>query len=202
MEQEDRRVRRTKKLLGEALIALALDQDFEEITIQEITDRADIGYRTFFRHYADKDELLLDVLSHVRDEMREFMGPPPIEQFINPKDRVAEEISAAIDFRHVQLFQHVQDNQDLYRVLLFGNRNLLQPMKDFAIQEFKANFPQQLKTPVPFDILINHIISTMINLVRWWLEADLPYTPEEMGEYAFQLIIQPIRDMVMETLAK
>jgi AcrR family transcriptional regulator len=202
MENEDRRVRRTKKLLGEALIALALDKDFEEITIQEITDRADIGYRTFFRHYADKDELLLDVLGNIRMEMREFMGPPPIEHFLNSHSQSADQISSDIDFRHIQFFQHVKDNQKLYRVLLFGNRNLLQPMKDFAIQEFKENFALQIETPVPYEIVINHIISTMINLVRWWLEADMPYSPEEMGEYAFRLIILPIREMVIESIGK
>ena len=43
MNSTDRRVRRTQKSLGDALIALALEKDFDEITIQEITDRADIG---------------------------------------------------------------------------------------------------------------------------------------------------------------
>ncbi len=202
MQQIDRRVRRTKKLLEEALIALALEKEYEEITIQEITDRADIGYRTFFRHYADKDALLQDVLQAVRLEMQELMGPPPFEQFINSSITDVDQISRAIDFRHVQLFQHVQDNSDLYRVLLFGNRSLLQPLKDFAIQEFQSNYAIQVETAVPFEIIINHIVSTMINLVRWWLETDMPYTPEEMGEYAFRLVILPIRDMVLEALAE
>ena len=76
MNPTDRRVRRTQKALGDALITLALEKEYDEITIQEITDRADIGYRTFFRHYSDKDELLMDVLSSVRMEMRELMGSP------------------------------------------------------------------------------------------------------------------------------
>ena len=77
MEHVDRRVRRTKKSLAEALIDLALEKAYDEITIQEITDRADIGYRTFFRHYSDKDELLEDVLSTEMMAMRALMAPPP-----------------------------------------------------------------------------------------------------------------------------
>ena len=118
MNQTDRRVRRTQKSLGDALIALALEKDYDEITIQEITDRADIGYRTFFRHYSDKDELLNDVLSTVKVEMRELMGPPPFEFFTDPNVQAADLPSSKI------LFEHVQENSNLYRVLLFSNRGL------------------------------------------------------------------------------
>ena len=196
MNQTDRRVRRTQKSLGDALIALALEKDYDEITIQEITDRADIGYRTFFRHYSDKDELLNDVLSTVKVEMRELMGPPPFEFFTDPNAQAADLLDSKI------LFEHVQENSDLYRVLLFSNRGLVQPLKDFAIQEFRANYGAFLETDIPFDILTNHMISSMITLLRWWLNNDMCYSPEEMGEYAFRLIIQPIRNLILQGVMK
>jgi AcrR family transcriptional regulator len=191
MNSTDRRVRRTQKLLGDALIALALEKEYDAITIQDITDRADIGYRTFFRHYADKDELLKDVLRPIREEMRELMAPPSFEYFSDPNVQVIDLPDGAV------LFQHVQENSDLYRVLLFSNRGLVQPLKVFVVQEFKANFGALLDTDIPFNIIANHLISAMITLLRWWLENDMCYSPEEMGEYAFQLIIQPVRDLVL-----
>ena len=192
MNQTDRRVRRTQKSLGDALIALALEKDYDEITIQEITDRADIGYRTFFRHYSDKDELLNDVLSTIKVEMRELMGPPPFEFFTDPNVQADDLPNSKI------LFEHVQENSNLYRVLLFSNRGLVQPLKDFAIQEFKANYGTFLETDIPFEILTNHMISSMITLVRWWLNNDMCHSPEEMGDYAFRLIIQPIRNLILQ----
>ena len=192
MNSTDRRVRRTQKSLGDALISLALEKDYDEITIQEITDRADIGYRTFFRHYSDKDKLLNDVLSTVKVEMSELMGPPPFEFFTDPNVQAADLPSSKI------LFEHVQENSNLYRVLLFSNRGLVQPLKDFAIQEFKANYGTFLETDIPFEILTNHMISSMITLVRWWLNNDMCHSPEEMGDYAFRLIIQPIRNLILQ----
>jgi AcrR family transcriptional regulator len=192
MNLTDRRVRRTQKSLGDALIALALEKDFDEITIQEITDRADIGYRTFFRHYADKDELLNDVLSAVMLEMRDLMSPPPIEFFTDQDHQVNYLPKTRI------LFEHVQENSSLYRVLLFSNRGLVQPLKDFAVQEFKANFGVLLETDIPFEIITNHMISSIITLLRWWLENDMCYPPEEMGDITFQLIIQPIRNLILD----
>lgn len=191
MNSTDRRVRRTQKSLGDALIALALEKDFDEITIQEITDRADIGYRTFFRHYADKDELLNDVLSVVKLEMRELMSPPPLQFFTDPNLQVDELPNTRI------LFEHVQENSDLYRVLLFSNRGLVQPLKDFAVQEFKAHYDAFLDTDIPFEIITNHMISSIITLMRWWLNNEMCYSPKELGDIANRLIIQPIRSLVM-----
>ena len=196
MNPTDRRVRRTQKALGDALIALALEKEYDEITIQEITDRADIGYRTFFRHYLDRDELLKDVLSTVRVEMRELMGPPSFELFLDPNTQAADLPDSKI------LFQHVQENSDLYRVLLFSDRGLVQPLKAFAIQEFKASYSALLETDIPFDILVNHMVSAMITLLRWWLENDMCYSPDEMGEYALSLIILPTRDLILQGLSK
>jgi AcrR family transcriptional regulator len=196
MNPTDRRVRRTQKALGDALIALALEKEYDEITIQEITERADIGYRTFFRHYLDRDELLKDVLSTVRVEMRELMGPPSFELFLDPNTQAADLPDSKI------LFQHVQENSDLYRVLLFSDRGLVQPLKAFAIQEFKVNYSASLETDIPFDILANHMVSSMITLLRWWLNNDMCYSPDEMGEYALRLIILPTRDLILQGLSK
>src|SRR4051812_36055234 len=71
----DRRVRRTQHLLARALIDLTLEKGYEAVTIREITDRAGVGYATFFRHYRDKDELLQDVLDVVLDELTGLLAP-------------------------------------------------------------------------------------------------------------------------------
>ncbi len=70
MEKVDRRIKRTQKLLQEALISLTLEKGYDEVTIREITDRADVGYTTFFRHYPDKEALLADVLNLMKEEFK------------------------------------------------------------------------------------------------------------------------------------
>ena len=78
----------------------------------------------------------------------------------------------------------------------------MQPLKDFAIQEFRANYGTILETDIPFDILTNHMISSMITLLRWWLENDMCYPADEMGDIAFRLIIQPIRNLILDGVMK
>lgn len=53
----DPRVRRTRKLLKSAFIELMTEQGFDSLTVQDITDRADINRATFYAHFTDKFDL-------------------------------------------------------------------------------------------------------------------------------------------------
>ena len=61
---EDRRVRRTRQRLKEALLELIAGQPYESITVEDITRRADVGRSTFYSHYTSKDELLFTGFLH------------------------------------------------------------------------------------------------------------------------------------------
>src|SRR5438477_12187143 len=104
METQDRRVRRTQNLLAKALIALTLEKGYEALTIRDITERADIGYATFFRHYHDKDELLKDVLDVVLTELIDLLGS---------RQPAADPTTIG-----VLLFRYVQEQSEVVRVLL------------------------------------------------------------------------------------
>src|SRR5947209_8306054 len=109
MQSQDRRVRRTQHLLAKALIALTLEKGYDAVTIRDITERADIGYATFFRHYHDKDELLKDVLDVVLIELTDLLVPS---------------LPGADSTRiGMLLFRYVQQQSEVVRVLL--ERNVL-----------------------------------------------------------------------------
>jgi AcrR family transcriptional regulator len=194
MTHIDRRIRRSKKLLGEALVALTLEKSYEDITIQDLTDRADVGYRTFFRHYADKDELLKDVLSTTMMELRELIGPPSPEMFTSP------DIDALETANEILLFKHIQQHADLYRVLLRSERSVIESLIAFAIGEFRINFEAFTQSDIPSDIIANHLVSSTFALVRWWLDNEMPHSPEEMGEYHARLIVRPTREMILKSM--
>jgi AcrR family transcriptional regulator len=193
MAKIDRRVLRTKKSLEQALIALTLAKDYDAITIQEITDRADIGYRTYFRHYSNKDELLQEVLNTTMMALRELMSPPSEEILADPN-------FGAADFTQgVLLFQHVQENRDLYKVLMRSERTNKESILDFAKKEMEANLNHLAIPAVPVELLSNHLVWAMWAMVRWWLESDMPYTPDQMGEYSFHLIVKPVREILIKS---
>ncbi|MGA8029507.1 MAG: TetR/AcrR family transcriptional regulator, partial [Bryobacteraceae bacterium] len=58
----DRRILRTRDTLGDALFALMKEKSFDDISVQEVLDRAGVGRSTFYTHYRDKEDLLLSDL--------------------------------------------------------------------------------------------------------------------------------------------
>src|SRR5436305_2003397 len=107
MEIQDRRCKRTQHLLARALIVLTLEKGYEAVTIRDITERADVGYATFFRHYHDKDELLKDVLDVVLTEIIDLLGST---------QPAADPITIG-----VLLFRYVQQQSEVVRVLLMSH---------------------------------------------------------------------------------
>src|ERR1700757_5499961 len=79
----DRRVRRTRKLLHDAFLALVLEKGYEKTTIQDILDRADVGRSTFYVHFRDKEALLTSSFDGMGDqlenELAEIEAPTPVE---------------------------------------------------------------------------------------------------------------------------
>lgn len=65
----DERVRRTCERLGSALLALIQEKPIDDVTLQEVLDRASVGRSTFYLHYRDKDDLLLSQLEKFLETM-------------------------------------------------------------------------------------------------------------------------------------
>src|SRR5215475_3738876 len=68
-KKEDRRVQRTQQLLRVALIELIIEKGYEEVTVQDIIDRANVGRSTFYSHFMDKQQLLLSGFEQLRVEL-------------------------------------------------------------------------------------------------------------------------------------
>ena len=79
MNAEDKRVKRTRRRLHLALVSLAREKGYEQVTVQEIAARAGVSHRTFYRHYRDREALLEDVTCRVLEELRALMVLPARE---------------------------------------------------------------------------------------------------------------------------
>ncbi len=184
METQDRRVRRTQHLLARALIALTLEKGYESVTIRDITERADIGYATFFRHYHDKDELLQDVLDVVHDELIDLLCP------------VAPDADPTTI--GVLLFRHVQQQSEVVRVLL-GSHTLIPRLIEVATQNIVYDHTPRPDSTVPLEIAAYHIVTSTISLIQWWLDHQMPYSPEQMGVIYHELIVHPTSEVAFCT---
>lgn len=99
----DRRVRRTRASLGDALVELAIEQPFDEITVQQILDRAGVARSTFYEHFRDKNDLFLTDVEHLLDYMVELMKASP------------DHSRRLVPLR--ELLDHISDVDDFYRAI-------------------------------------------------------------------------------------
>jgi AcrR family transcriptional regulator len=176
----DRRIARTQRLLGEALLELIQEQSFDSITIRDITERADIGYATFFRHYDSKEELLAQQLESIIRQLEDMVGERDDDYF----EREGE-----------LLFEHVGQNELLYRGLLGGHVHVqvIRRLRDALIRVIRPHIEGHLPDEellIPLEIAVNHVAASALELVAWWLENDMPYPPKEMSRTYDRLIVQ------------
>lgn len=99
----DRRVRRTRAALGDALVQLATEHPFDEITVQQILDRAGVARSTFYEHFRDKNDLFLTDVEHLLDHMVTLMKASP------DRDR------RLVPLR--ELLEHIADVENFYRAI-------------------------------------------------------------------------------------
>ena len=188
----DRRVQRTRKLLREALMELILEEGYDAISIQDITDKANLGRATFYLHFKDKDELLLDVMDQFMDNFLE-----QVPQFSQSQWRLEDTKAIA------KLFDFAADHYDLYRILIIGSggitasRQLHQTIAENIKACIQKDIEEQGADPViPTDFIANHFAGALLATIYWWLDSDLPYTVDEIAEM-FQKINRLDRDSLM-----
>ena len=67
---DDRRVRRTRGSLRDALVDLIVERGWDGFSVQDLCDRADVGRSTFYLHFADKEEVLTGAFADLGKELR------------------------------------------------------------------------------------------------------------------------------------
>lgn len=179
MLKNDRRIVRTHDLLAKALIELTLERGYDAVTIRDITERADVGYATFFRHYADKEALLQDVLHVFVEELTEKVSNSGNGKDIEEEGRV--------------IFEYIYQHSALCRLLLAskGTSAILKAVEQAGHMGKRQSNQLVPNAKVPIEIALNHWLVATIALIDWWLQHEMPYTPAQMGEIYRDLIVLP-----------
>ena len=178
----DPRVRRTHRILRDALVSLILEKDYASISIKEITNRADVAYITFFRHYNSMDELLMEVLE---DGLAELLHH--IETLADKSEDPAIEVEGRL------IFEYIKQKSDLFGIL-FRSQSVAR-IRNSVVKNISTIFQKScvpLRRPgsqIPIKIAGNHIAISLLALIEWWLENKMSPPPAQMGKIYKALII-------------
>ncbi|MEL6309664.1 MAG: TetR/AcrR family transcriptional regulator [Chloroflexota bacterium] len=180
----DRRVKRTRTALQDALIALLREKSLEQIEIQEITDLADTARVTFYRHYGTKEELLLDTMETIYHDLLASIELPTISAMMNLNNNPPM----------IQLFEFVAQDRAFYKKIFMSSVSSLvqQRLREYIVEQITLAFSKSLMyrtANAPVTLVANNIASLMIGNVTWWLVDDLPYSPEYMARMTRRVLV-------------
>ena len=178
VKKEDRRVRRTKKLLTQALTELMQQKQVKEITVTELTDLADM---TFYLYYKD----IFDMLEHIEDNMFQALNEI-LER--HEKENVVQETEPILR----DILGFIEENQEMVRVLLspHGDMNFLHRLND-VLREKCLQFVRRVapnEGEASFDYQYSFVIFGTAGLIRAWVNRNCAESTAEIAQMAGRMI--------------
>jgi AcrR family transcriptional regulator len=166
----DRRVRRTRRLLREALIALIVERGYEKVTVQDVLDRADVGRSTFYAHYRDKDQLFGacfdDLRAGLERDLAAMAGGPP--------DDPTRPVGV--------LFEHAARNRQVYQAICgrSGETAGTRHLHRLILDELRAHLtPAGLRLPV--EVVVEYLAGALLGVLVWWVRQGFPGSAAEIA---------------------
>ena len=178
----DRRISKTKRALHEALVVLIREREYEDISVQEILDRANVGRSTFYTHYRDKDELLVS----------------GIHDMVHSVPSASSGGTAASDdltwFSLPILEHHERHRRDVEHRLTGSARAVLHEQLRHVLAQLvgdriKKSHPARRGAPhVPTELLAPYLSSTFVLVLNWWIDNRCSLTAGEVNDL-FQALV-------------
>ena len=175
----DRRVRRTRDALGDALVDLMHQKPFSAITVQHVLDRAKVGRSTFYTHYRDKDDLFLS-------DVEDFF-----EGMANLLSRRGEDSNRIAPVR--EFFAHVAEWKEFHAALVASGK--VRDVMELGHGYFARAIEQRLADlrRLPADSLsrtaVAHALAgALLSLLSWWIDRGMPVSPGEMDEIYHRMV--------------
>jgi AcrR family transcriptional regulator len=184
----DRRVRRSRRALREAFVALVLEQGYNSVTIEALTERADTSRATFYAHFHDMEDLLRAVVGDL------------------VADLATEAESAVTTSRHdpiaqgsgvVTFCRHVDANRDLYRVALSGagngqGRATLTAAVTAAAERVFARIVSEMGASPRREVSLvaRSWAGACITLIDHWLQMEQDLSADEFSSLIAPLLLE------------
>lgn len=198
LEKLDRRITKTRLEIKEAFIALMQEKNFNELTVRDITERANINRTTFYKHYLDKFDLLDKYETEICKKIEETIDEVTMNSL---KDTFEKQISF---LSLIKVYEYFNEERALMKVLLGPNSDISfqEKIRQLLIRNMHERILTQVpleQLNIPLDILIMYVSSAHIGLIRYWLENNIQHTPTEMATILSQIMIQgPIKASGLE----
>lgn len=199
----DRRVSRTRQALRQALYELIQEKGYDAVTIEEITERANLGRTTFYLHFRDKDDLLLDRFKEQLEEVFRQLSELSYDHWVNGLSMHWEAENTSVSTRQpiLILFDHFAEYTGVYQELKrSGTLKIVGKLNEMicfqVVDLYHKITEKEQRTPdlqVPIEVLAAYFAGALLSTIMWWLNHNCPYTADQMARQFIRMFIPGAR---------
>lgn len=177
MQTEDRRIKKTRKAINDALWELMTEKDFEAITINDIAEKADINRATFYKHYVDKYDWLEKMITEL------------LQELIIMNDDVLVSHKHPSEDSFLSTFQYFDQNFDFFSILLRNKGTLFfqNRFKEIIIERFKIRNHHGNAPSPDLEFSIHFATGAIVSAIEWWIQNERPLTVAQMAERMYRI---------------
>ena len=185
----DRRRQRTRERLRQAFIALLKRKRYEDISVQDIIERADVARSTFYLHYIDKEDLLLGNGGVFASHAEPRVSPEEHDRLVGTGI-----FPTTLWFRHIQLQSPILKTIAKDSAFDLAMKNFSEILRQDARARLEPSFPTE--SPIPLGLVVEYLTNSLMACIQWWVRQDMPYSPEHMDELFQQLVMPSVRTLL------
>lgn len=184
----DRRKRKTRKAIFDACVALMQEKEFEQLTVNEIVERADINRGTFYLHFVDK----YDMMNSFENEMIEKIEEVIVKN-IPEKQFEARFIQSRYD-TVVEILTCYEENKELLQLLMRSSHSasfqakLRDKLRFVITEKVFPNF-ENLELQIPTDLFVILFTSISLSLAEYAQQSETPIDAQQLGEFFINVML-------------
>ncbi|WP_208587027.1 TetR/AcrR family transcriptional regulator [Gracilibacillus suaedae] len=179
----DRRVRKSKIALKNALISLLQQKNLQQITVTKIVQAADVNRGTFYKHYQYKEELLEEMVDDVILDLIDSYREPLKE---------GEKISIDnLNVSAIKIFDHVEKHADFYTIIAKSNALVgLQSRICMQLTDLMKEVVEQTREikGIELNLLASYQAYAIWGLIREWIDQDFKYSATYMSNQLLTIL--------------
>jgi len=183
-KNEDRRIRKTKKALRESLIILMAEKNIRDISVQELSDLADLNRATFYLHYKDIYELQQQIEDEVVVEINTILD----RHMPTILNRHMPTVSGQ---KHhplfVALLSYIEENARLCNMLFSenSNRSFLDKLCTIIEERCLRSWLEDSrlsKTEEELSYFTSYVVYGYVAAIAKWVRTGMQSPPEKLAE--------------------
>ena len=177
MAKVDRRITKSQEAIKKAVTELMSEKSFDDITIQDIADRADVNRGTVYLHYTDKYDLLDKLIEEHINNLRELC-----------------QLASEMTFQEGNYvwFEYFEQNYLFFSTMLAskGAPYFRSRFLELVMEEYKAELDtsEGKNQGLSEDVLLQFFASAIVGAVEWWFKNEMPFPARVMAEQTGALL--------------